>query len=102
MLTINDTSSYNAPLATITSKMPICKELLLDELNIGLTLLNSDNFISYKTVKAFDDLVLNQIIELLSIYYAKDNGMARETANTLIARLQSLDTDGDSFPEFEI
>ncbi len=89
-------------ICTITEQMPLCKELFLEELRAGLSVLGVDSFISYKTVNAFDVLVLNRLCDLLSVLYVKDGEAAKATADEMKEALKRIGTDDDSFPEAEI
>ena len=86
----------------IQTTIHLCRELFLDELNAGLTILGCLEFISYKDVDKINALVLNPLLDLLGLFYWSDRKNASEAARDLIRRMQELGTDDDTFPEYEI
>ena len=86
----------------VTLKIPMCPELFVDELEIGLNILGVNGFVSYRDTGKLDSLVLCRLYELLDWYAAPDPNGASLAAQALIRKLRELDTDDDLFPEHEV
>lgn len=86
----------------VTLKYPMCPELFVDELEIGLNILEMDSFVSYKNTGKLDLLVMCRLYEMLDWYAAADPDGASLAAESLMRKLEELDTDDDVFPEYEI
>ena len=86
----------------VTLKYPMCPELFVDELEIGLNILDMDSFVSYKDTGKLDLLVMCRLYEMLDWYAAADPDGASLAAESLMRKLEELDTDDDVFPEYEI
>ena len=86
----------------VTLKYPMCPELYVDELEIGLNILEMDSFVSYKNTGKLDMLVMCRLYEMLHWYAAADPNGASLAAESLMRKLEELDTDDDVFPKYEI
>ena len=86
----------------VTLKIPMCPELFVDELEIGLNILEMNSFVSYKDTGKLDLLVMCRLYEMLDWYAATDSEGASLAAESLMHKLEELDTDDDVFPENEI
>ena len=86
----------------VTLKIPMCPELFVDELEIGLNILGVNGFVSYRDTGKLDSLVLFRLYELLDWYAAADPNGASLAAKALIQKLRELDTDDDLFPKHEV
>lgn len=80
----------------------MCPELFVDELEIGLNILDTNGFVSYRDTRKLDLLVLFRLFELLDWYAAANSSGASLAAEALIQKLKALDTDDDFFPEYEV
>ncbi len=98
----DETAPVYEATATIEAKLQLCRELFSDELRAGLAILGVDGFLSYKDVNKLDALVLFPIIHLLELFYTEDPSNAQLAANDMIEVLVGLDTDDDTFPEYEV
>jgi hypothetical protein len=79
------------------------KEILLVELQEIIDVFYDGNFISYKQTSGFSAMFFH-MFEGLKIYCDdhRDDGKGREVCKVLIELLNSLDTDDDYFPKYEI
>ena len=81
----------------------ITEDLLLEELeNLIITVSGGRNFISYRNVNAFD-IGFFAIYEKLKLYCQSNlPGAGKRLGMKLIRRLEKLETDDDTFPEYRI
>ncbi len=81
----------------------ITEDLLLEELeNLIITVSGGRNFISYRNVNAFD-IGFFAIYEKLKLYCQSNlPGAGKLLGMKLIRRLEKLETDDDTFPEYQI
>ena len=77
-------------------------ELFEDNLRAGLSILGTDEFMSYKDVGKFNGLVLNPLLDLIEVYAAREPAEAKEAAARMISVLEQISTDDDTFPKHEI
>lgn len=86
----------------ITMRIPMCPELFMDELELGLFTLGMDSFASYKNIDKLNMLIMCRLYEMLDWYAEADPDGASLTAESLMHRLEELDTDDDVFPEYQL
>ena len=73
-----------------------------DELELGIRICGAENFLEYSEVLSFTTLVLNPLLELLEEYAKAEPAGAELAAEEMIRILGGIDTDDDTFPEYEI
>ena len=96
------TEKYKAPLISITTNLPLCSEFFKDELRAGLgILLDEEDFVTEDEANKVC-LVLNPLLELLSIYYSHNPAGAKDAAAAMIGILEDLATEDDYFPRMEV
>ena len=83
--------------------LPVCISpgTLPDELEMLLSSVTKGNFISYKNVSLVQMLIW-LITEKLEAYYQVCPEEARMAGEKMISILESLETDDDTFPEYDI
>ena len=86
----------------ITLKIPMSPDLFVDELEAGLSILGMERFAPYKNIDTLSLLVMSRLYEMLVRYAAVDPDGASLAAESLICRLEALDSDDDMFPTFEV
>ena len=81
----------------------ITDELLYEELNLLIFSASGNReFISYKDMNAFD-LGFDALYEKLKLYYrCNPPGIGKVAGMKLIHRLEELETDDDTFPQYQI
>ena len=77
-------------------------ELFEDNLRAGLSILGTDEFMSYKDVGKFNGLVLNPLLDLIEVCAAREPSAAKEAAARMISIIEDISTDDDMFPKYEI
>ncbi|MBR4474942.1 MAG: hypothetical protein IKS55_15070 [Oscillospiraceae bacterium] len=93
---ISDRDTYWLPVR-------ITDELLLNELELIIFSASGNrDFISYKDMNAFD-LGFDALYEKLKLYYrCNPPGIGKVAGMKLIHRLEELETDDDTFPQYQI
>lgn len=76
-------------------------DTLPDELEMLLTFVSKGNFISYKNVSQAQILIWF-VLEKLVAYYQASPEEATAAGEKMISILESLETDDDTFPEYDI
>ena len=95
-------NKYHAPLINIQYNLPLCPEFFKDELRAGLgILLDEADFVTEDEANKVC-LVLNPLLELLSIYYSHNPAGAKDAAAAMIGILEDLATEDDYFPRMEV
>lgn len=84
-------------------QMPMCigPDTLPEELELLLTFVRRGNFISYQNI-SLAQLLIWFIAEKLEAYYRSCPDEARVAGEKVISILESLETDDDTFPEYDI
>ena len=83
-------------------RIPMSPDLFVDELEAGLSILGMEKFASYKNTDKLSLLVMCRLYEMLDWYAEVDPDGASLAAESLIYRLEELDSDDDMFPTFEV
>ena len=83
-------------------RIPMSPDLFVDELEAGLNILGMERFASYKNTDKLSLLVMCRLYEMLDWYAGVDPDGASLAAESLIYRLEELDSDDDMFPTFEV
>lgn len=83
-------------------RIPMSPDLFVDELEAGLSILGMEQFASYKNTDKLSLLVMCRLYEMLDWYAEVDPDGASLAAESLIYRLEELDSDDDMFPTFEV
>ena len=91
-----------AATARVQTTIPLCRELFGDELRTGISIMGCRNFVSYKDAGKLDAFVIYPLTSLLELFYGADPENARLAAEDMIDILAELDTDDDTFPNYEI
>ena len=85
-----------------TTMLTLSPGFFRDELELGMRICGCEDFLKYSEVLAFTTLVFNPLLDLLEEYTKADLTGAKLAAAEMIRILESLDTDDDMFPEYEI
>ena len=85
-----------------TTVLTLSPGFFRDELELGVRICGCEDSLKDSEVMAFSTLVFNPLLDLLEEYAKADLVGAQVAAAEMIRILESIDTDDDMFPEYEI
>lgn len=85
-----------------TTVLTLSPGFFRDELELGVRICGCEDSLKDSEVLAFSTLVFNPLLDLLEEYAKADLAGAQVAAAEMIRILESIDTDDDMFPEYEI